>query len=36
MPLKEAFKSQVLQRNLPALEERVRELERIIKELKSL
>lgn len=35
MPLKEAFKSQVLQRNLPALEERVRELERIIKELKS-
>lgn len=34
MPLKEAFKSQVLQRNLPALEERVRALERIIKELK--
>ncbi|MES2619134.1 MAG: UDP-3-O-(3-hydroxymyristoyl)glucosamine N-acyltransferase [Bacteroidota bacterium] len=34
MPLKEAFKSQVLQRNLPALEQRVRELEYIIKELK--
>lgn len=36
MPLKEAFKSQVLQRNLPALEQRVRELERIIKEFKQL
>lgn len=35
MPLKEAFKSQVLQRNLPALEQRVRELERIIKEFKQ-
>ena len=36
MPIKEAFKSQVLQRNLPALEQRVRELERIIKELREL
>lgn len=35
MPIKEAFKSQVLLRNLPALEQRVRELERIIKELKN-
>jgi UDP-3-O-[3-hydroxymyristoyl] glucosamine N-acyltransferase len=35
MPIKEAFKSQVLQRNLPALEQRVRELERIIKELRE-
>jgi UDP-3-O-[3-hydroxymyristoyl] glucosamine N-acyltransferase len=35
MPIKEAFKSQVLQRNLPALEKRVRELEQIIKELKK-
>ncbi len=35
MPVKEAFKSQVLQRNLPALEKRVRELEQIIKELKK-
>ncbi|HEY1047774.1 MAG TPA: UDP-3-O-(3-hydroxymyristoyl)glucosamine N-acyltransferase [Bacteroidia bacterium] len=35
MPVKEAFKSQVLQRNLPALELRVRELERIIKELRN-
>lgn len=33
MPLKEAFKSQVLQRNLPALEQRVRDLENKIKEL---
>ncbi len=33
MPLKDAFKSQVLQRNLPALELRVRELENKIKEL---
>lgn len=33
MPLKEAFKSQVLLRNLPALELRVRELENIIREL---
>ena len=35
MPIKEAFKSQVLQRNLPALEQRVRDLERIIKELSN-
>ena len=35
MPLKEAFKSQVILRNLPALEQRVRELENIIKELKN-
>jgi UDP-3-O-[3-hydroxymyristoyl] glucosamine N-acyltransferase len=35
MPLKEALKSQVLQRNLPALEKRVRELENIIKELRN-
>jgi UDP-3-O-[3-hydroxymyristoyl] glucosamine N-acyltransferase len=35
LPLKEAFKSQVLQRNLPALEQRVRELEKIIKELRD-
>ncbi len=35
MPLKEAFKSQVLLRQLPALEMRVRELEQIIKELKQ-
>jgi UDP-3-O-[3-hydroxymyristoyl] glucosamine N-acyltransferase len=33
MPVKEAFKSQVLQRNLPELEKRVRALENIIKEL---
>ncbi|MCC6818590.1 MAG: UDP-3-O-(3-hydroxymyristoyl)glucosamine N-acyltransferase [Bacteroidia bacterium] len=36
MPLKDAFKSQVILRNLPNLEQRVRELERIIKELKQL
>ncbi len=35
MPLKEAFKSQVLQRNLPALEMRVRELEQMVKELRK-
>jgi UDP-3-O-[3-hydroxymyristoyl] glucosamine N-acyltransferase len=35
LPLKEAFKSQVLLRNLPALEQRVRELENRIKELTS-
>jgi UDP-3-O-[3-hydroxymyristoyl] glucosamine N-acyltransferase len=35
MPLKEAFKSQVLQRTLPALELRVRELEQLVKELKE-
>ncbi|MDP2176538.1 MAG: UDP-3-O-(3-hydroxymyristoyl)glucosamine N-acyltransferase [Bacteroidota bacterium] len=35
MPVKEAFKSQVLQRNLPELEKRVRALENIIKELKK-
>jgi UDP-3-O-[3-hydroxymyristoyl] glucosamine N-acyltransferase len=34
MPLKEAFKSQVLLRNLPALEMRVRELEQLVKDLK--
>ncbi len=33
MPIKDAFKSQVLLRNLPELEKRVRELEQIIKEL---
>lgn len=35
MPLKEAFKSQVLLRNLPALEMRVRELEQLVKELSN-
>ncbi len=35
MPLKDSFKSQVLFRNLPQLEQRVRELEQIIKELKK-
>ena len=35
MPLKDAFKSQVLQRNLPALELRVRELEQKITELSN-
>ncbi len=33
MPLKDAFKSQVMLRNLPALEKRVRELEQLVKEL---
>lgn len=33
MPVKEAFKSQVLQRNLPQLEMRIRELEKLVKEL---
>lgn len=35
MPLKEAFKSQVYLRNLPKLEERIRELEKTIKELNN-
>lgn len=35
MPLKEAFKSQVLLRRLPELELRVRELEKLIKDLKK-
>lgn len=35
MPLKDSFKTQVLMRNLPDLELRVRELEKRIKDLKS-
>lgn len=35
MPLKEAWKSQVVQRNLPELEMRVRELEKLVKELSN-
>ena len=35
MPIKEAFKSQVILRNLPQLENRIKELEKHIKELTS-
>src|SRR5690606_29974350 len=35
MPVKEAFKSQVLLRNLPALELRVRQLEQELKQLRQ-